>query len=184
MRTISPARLARAPKGTRRPLIVAAVFSALLLAIMIPVTVEAGSLKANVFLTQNKIPGSLTEKGLLGFVKSHKAARLRESSEEKLEERKFMAEMVTQFNAPPGDLEFHVLFYDIHDGARQFVEDMATFIDDRKQKVYVQRIKLPRPRFKPNRRMELVVVVKRAEVGSLKFITDGEEKRNSGTVNF
>jgi hypothetical protein len=102
----------------------------------------------------------------------------------KLEERKFMAEMVTQFSGPPGDLEFHVLFYDIHDGSRQFVEDLSTFVDNRNQKVFLQRIKLPRPRFKPNRRMELVVVVKRAEVGSLKFITDGEEKRNSGVVDF
>jgi len=184
MRPSSVCSRAQGRASTRRLAICAAAVSALLLAVLLPVTVEAGSLKANVFLTQNKIPAKLTEKGLLGFVKSHKAARLRETSEEKLEERKFTAEMVTQFNAPPGDLEFHVLFYDIHDGARQFVEDMATFIDDRKQKVYVQRIKLPRPRFKPNRRMELVVVVKRAEVGSLKFITDGEEKRNSGTVSF
>jgi hypothetical protein len=61
---------------------------------------------------------------------------------------------------------------------------MSTFIDDRKQKVFLQRVKLPRPRFKPNRRMELVVTVKRAEVGSLKFITDGEEKRHSGVVSF
>jgi hypothetical protein len=157
---------------------------ALLVAAGIPAGVAAGSLKANVFLTQNKIPDKLSESGLLGFVRSHKAARLRETSEQKLDERKFMAEMVTQFNAPPGDLEFHVLFYDIHDGSRQFVEDMSTFIDNRTQKVFVQRIKLPRPRFKPNRRMELVVVVKRAEVGSLKFITDGEEKRNSGVVDF
>ncbi len=95
-----------------------------------------------------------------------------------------MAEMVTQFNAPPGDIEFHVLFYDIHDGDRRFIEDMSTYIDDKKQKVYVQRVKLPRPRFKPNRRMELVVTVKRSEVGSLKFITDGEEKRNTGVVDF
>jgi hypothetical protein len=157
-------------------LLVAAAFA--------PLRVEAGALKANVFLTQNKIPGGLTESGLLGFVRSHKAARLRETSETAIEERKFMAEMVTQFNSPPGDLEFHVLFYDIHDGARQFVEDMATFIDDKKQKVFLQRVKLPRPRFKPNRRMELVVTVKRSEVGSLKFITDGEEKRHSGTVSF
>jgi hypothetical protein len=149
-----------------------------------PVKVEAGALKANVYLTQNKIPQKLTEKGLLGFVKSHKTGRLTETTETKLEERKFMAEMVTQFNVAPGDLEFHVLFYDVHDGARQFVEDMSTFIDDRSQKVFLQRIKLPRPRFKPNRRMELVVTVKRAEVGSLKFITDGEEVRHSGTVSF
>jgi len=147
-------------------------------------SVSAGGLKANVYLCQNKIPGGLTEKGLLGFMRSHKTGRLRETSEEKLEERKFMAEMVTQFNSPPGDLEFHVLFYDIHDGSRQFVEDLSTFIDDRKQSVFLQRVKLPRPRFKPNRRMELVVTVKRAEVGSLKFITDGEEVRRSGKVDF
>jgi hypothetical protein len=167
------------------PSIASLVLASALLAIAaVPRAAQAGALKANVFLTQNKIPNGLSEGGLLGFVRSHKAARLRESSEEKLDERKFMAEMVTQFNAPPGDLEFHVLFYDITDGARQFIEDMATFIDDRKQKVYVQRVKLPRPRFKPNRKLELVVTVKRAEVGSLKFITDGEEKRNTGTVNF
>jgi hypothetical protein len=144
----------------------------------------AAGLKANVFLTQNKIPNGLTEGGLLSFVRSHKAERLRETSEEKLDERKFSAEMVTQFNAPPGDLEFHVLFYDVHDGARKFIEDMSTFIDDRKQKVFLQRVKLPRPRFKPNRKMELVVTVKRAEVGSLKFSTMGEEKRNTGVVSF
>lgn len=149
-----------------------------------PLAVEAGALKANIFLTQNKIPNQLTERGLVGFARSHKTGRLRESSEEKIEERKFMAEMVTQFNGAIGDREFHVLFYDIHDGARKFVEDMATFIDKPDQKVFVQRIKLPRPRFKPNRRMELVVVVKRAEVGSLKFITDGEEVRRSGVVDF
>jgi hypothetical protein len=61
---------------------------------------------------------------------------------------------------------------------------MSTFIDDRKQKVFLSRIKLPRPRFKPNRRMELVVTVRRVEVGSLKFITDGEEVRRSGVVSF
>ncbi len=160
------------------------VLACLLGAALFPIAVEAGALKANVFLTQNKIPNNLSEQGLLGFVRSHKTTRLRESSEPKLDERKFMAEMVTQFNAPPGDLEFHVLFYDIHEGSRQFVEDMSTYIDDKKQKVYVQRVKLPRPRFKPNRRMELVVTVKRVEVGSLKFITDGEEKRNTGVVDF
>lgn len=174
------------PSQTRRRLIrfTLPLAFALLAVAALPVAATAGGLKAQVFLTQNKIPGGLTEKGLLGFVSSHKAGRLRESTEQKLEERKFMAEMVTKFSAPPGDLEFHVLFYDIHDGSRQFIEDMSTFIDDRKQKVFLQRVKLPRPRFKPNRRMELVVTVKRAEVGSLKFITEGEEVRRSGTVDF
>jgi hypothetical protein len=157
---------------------------ALLAIVALPLSVEAGSLKAQIFLTQNKIPNTLSQSGLMGFARSHKTARLRESAEEKLEERKFMAEMVTQFNGAIGDREFHVLFYDVHGGSRQFVEDLATFIDKPDQKVFVQRIKLPRPRFKPNRRMELVVVVKRSEVGALKFITDGEEVHRSGVVDF
>jgi hypothetical protein len=171
-----------------RQSIVSVSFGAVCLALLAmaasPVVVEAAGLKANVFLTQRKLPSAKSEKALMGFMRSNKTTRLVESTEAKLEERKFMAEMVTQFSGVPGDLEFHVLFYDIHDGARKFVEDMSTFIDDRKQKVFLQRIKLPRPRFKPNRRMELVVTVKRSEVGSLKFITDGEEKRNSGVVDF
>jgi len=172
------------PRFHSRALALLTLFVGLLTIVAYPIAVEAGALKANVYFTQNKIPNGLTEKGLIGFVRSHGTTRLRETSEEKLDERKFMAEMVTAFTQVPGDLEFHVLFYDIHEGSRQFVEDMSTFIDDKKQKVFLQRVKLPRPRFKPNRRMELVVTVKRAEVGSLKFITDGEEKRNSGVVSF
>lgn len=159
---------------------------ALALAVLVasPLAVRAAGLKANIYLTQNKIPNGLTEKGLIGFVKSHNAKILRESSEEKLDERKFMAEMVVQFSSPPNDAEFHVKFFDIHDGPRKYVEDMPVYIMDKKQKVYLQRVKLPRTRFKPNRRMELVATVKGTEVGSLKFGVEGEEKRNTGVVNF
>lgn len=149
-----------------------------------PAAVEAGGLRAKVYLCQRKIPRKLSMRGLLGFVRKSGTKRLRETNEPKLNDRKFKANMVTAFNRPPGDLEFHVLFYDVHDGNRRFVQDMSTFIDDRKEKVFVQKIKLPRPEFRPNRRMELVVTVRRKEVGRLKFITDGEEIRRSGTVDF
>ena len=149
-----------------------------------PKPAEAGGLRARVYLSQRKIPKKLGMRGLLGFVRKNGTKRLRETNEPKLNDRKFKAEMVTAFNRPPGDLEFHVLFYDVHDGPRRFVSDMSTFIDDRKEKVFVQRVKLPRPEFKPNRRMELIVTVRRQEVGKLKFITDGEEIRRSGTVDF
>jgi hypothetical protein len=145
---------------------------------------EAGGLKAKVVLTQAKIPDKLTEKGLLGFATSHSAKILRESTEAKLDERKWKANLVISFNAPVGDLEFQVLFYDVHDGPRRFVEDLATFVNDRKQKTFVQPIALPRPRFAPNRNMELVVTVRRQEVARLKFGVDGEEKKRSGTVSF
>lgn len=145
---------------------------------------EARGLKATVVLTQAAIPARLSERALLGFARGHQSKRLHETTAEPLPERKWTANMVVQFNAPPGDLEFAVLFYDVHDGPRRFVEDMSTYVNDRTQKTYLQRINLPRKRFKPNRNMELVVVVRRQEVGKLKFQVLGEEERRSGQVSF
>ena len=61
---------------------------------------------------------------------------------------------------------------------------MAIMVNDRKQKTFVQKVTLPRPSFKPNRNMELVVTVKREEVGRLKFGVLGEEIKRSGEVSF
>jgi hypothetical protein len=149
-----------------------------------PAADAQGKLTAKVVLTQAKIPDKLTEKGLVQFATKNRATRLRETTDEPLDERKWRANMVVAFNRPPGDLEFHVLFFDIHDGPRLFVEDMATFVNDRSQKTFLQKVNLPRPRFKPNRNMELVVVVKRQEVTRMKFGVLGEEKRRSGVVEF
>lgn len=147
-------------------------------------TGEARGLKASVFLTQAAIPKNLSERALIGFARGHKSTRLQETTGEPMADRKWTANMVIEFNAPPGDLEFSVLFYDIHDGPRRFVEDLSTYVNDRTQKTYLQRINLPRKRFKPNRNMELVVVVRREEVGKLKFAVLGEEERRSGQVSF
>jgi hypothetical protein len=145
--------------------------------------VQAGGLKAQVYIVQNAIPGKLTEKGLLGFAKSHRAKLLRETSGD-LDQRKWKGNLIVSFNAPVGDMEFQVLFYDIHDGPRKFVENLSTFVDDRDQRTFVQPFALPRPNFKPNREMELVVTVRREEVGKLKFGVVGEEKKRSGVVDF
>jgi hypothetical protein len=145
---------------------------------------EAGRLKAKVFLTQAKIPNRLSEKGLIGFARHHSTKRLRETQDEKLKDRQWKAHLVIAFNAPPNDLEYQVLFYDIHDGPRRLVEDMSTFVNDRSQKTYLQKIALKRPRFKPNRNMELVVIVRHQEVTRMEFGVVGQEVRRSGTVNF
>lgn len=145
---------------------------------------EAAGLKATVFLVQAKIPGTLTEKGLIGFARKNANKLLREQTDAPVKERKWQAEMVISFSAPINDMEFQVLFYDIHDGPRRFVNDMSMMLNDRSQKTYVQKITLPRPAFKPNRQMELVVTVKRAEVGRLKFGVVGEEIKRSGEVSF
>jgi hypothetical protein len=145
---------------------------------------QAARLRAKVYIVQAKVPRKLTERGLIRFARSRNTRRLRETKEPKLKDRSWKANLVIAFNQPPGDLEFQVLFYDIHDGPRRLVEDLSTFVNDRSQKTYLQKIKLERPRFKPNRNMELVVVVRRREVARMKFGVLGQEYRRSGTVTF
>ena len=145
---------------------------------------EAAGLKAQVFLVQTTVPRTLTEKALLGFARKNNNKLLREETGEEVKKRKWTAQMIIAFNKPVDDLEFQVLFYDIHDGPRRFVNDMATFVNDKKQKTFVQKVTLPRPSFKPNRNMEMVVTVRRQEVGRREFGLVGEEIKRSGTVDF
>ena len=165
-----------------------ALLAALLAAVVLPRSpAEAqrgGRIRAQIYLTQQRVPGNLTERGVLAFGRRSNARILNETTAEPINQRKWLANMVLQFNQPPGDLEFHVLFYDVEDGPRRFVEDMSTFVNDRAQRTYVQPIRLPRPRFRPNRRYEMVITVRRAEVGSKQFGLAGEEVRRSGEVSF
>jgi len=161
------------------------VLAALLVpsAVLVPLA-EAGGLKAQVFLLQAKIPNKLTEKALIQFGRRNSMRVLRESNEPNLKERTWKAEMIVAFNAPVNDMEFQVLFYDIHDGPRRFVNDFATMVNDKSQKTFVQKVTMPRPTFKPNRNMEMVVTVRRSEVGRTKFAVVGEEQKRSGEVSF
>lgn len=146
--------------------------------------VEAGGLKATIYMTQAKIPHGLSEKRLIGFARANSMKLLHETKDEDIKSRKWKANMIVAFNKPVDDMEFQVLFYDVQDGPRRFVEDMSTMVNNRKEKTFVQKVTLDRPTFKPNRRMELVVTVKRNEVGKLKFGVLGEEIRRSGQVSF
>jgi hypothetical protein len=145
---------------------------------------QAQRLRVQVFLTQARVPNGLSERGLIGFARGHRAARLQESTEENLNERRWHANAIFSFNRPPGDLEFHALFYDIHDGPRNFVREMSVFVSDRTQRTVLHRLMLPRPTFRPNRRMEVVITVQRQEVGTQRFELVGEEIRHSGRVDF
>jgi hypothetical protein len=169
----------------------APVLAAILgLALFVPeATSGQGRLRANVFVTQQQIPRNLTERALLGFARRAHARILQETTAEPLPQRKWVAEMITSFNRAPGDLEFHVLWYDIEDGPRRFIRDMSTFVNDRSQKTFVTRLNLPRGRgraegFQPNRRFEAVVTVRREEVGRVEIGLAGQAIQNSGQVDF
>ncbi len=148
-------------------------------------TAEAGGgLRANVYLVQRALPRRASERALLRFARAHHSSRLQETHEPDPEDRAWEANLVVHFSRPPGDLEFHVLFYDTQDGAPRFVDDMAVYLNARDQRTYVQRLRLPRPKFKPERRMELVVTVGRKEVARRSFQLRGERRRNTGEVVF
>lgn len=155
------------------------------LAILWPQMVaEAQRVRCQIYVTQARIPGNLSERGLIGFARRHRARRLRETGEEELNERKWLANAVFAFNRPPGDLEFHALFYDVTDGPRDFIREMSVFTSDRSQRTVLHRINLPRPTFEPNKRIEMVVTLRRQEIGSTRFEIQGEEIRHSGMVDF
>lgn len=145
---------------------------------------EAGGIKAALYLTQAKIPGGLTEKGLLGFAKGNSMKLLHESTDAEIKARKWKANLVVAFTRPVDDMEFTVLFYDVQDGPRRFVDDMSTMVSKKNEKTFVQPVTMSRPMFKPNRQMELVVTVRHEEVGKLKFGVLGEEIKRSGEVSF
>lgn len=154
-------------------------------AVMWPqVEAEAQRLRVQVYLTQARIPSSVSERGLIGFARRHRARRLHETNEPQLNDRKWRANAVFAFNRPPGDLEFHALFYDRQDGPRNFIREMSVFVSDRQQRTVLHRIELPRPMFRPNRRIEMVITVRRQEVGSTTFDLVGEEVRHTGEVDF
>ena len=173
--------------NSRRLIAPAALLLAALLAVAAFAAPPADAqrrLRAQIYLTQAQIPRSLTEASLIGFARGHAARRMAETTAEAIPQRKWLGNLVIAFAAPPGDLEFHVLFYDLTDGGRRFVDDMSTYVNDRTQRTYVQPIRLARPKFKPNRRMEMVVTVRREEVARSAFEMIGEEIQRSGTVSF
>lgn len=170
----------------RIPLLLSIAATALFaLAIAFPqLKAEAQRVRCQVYVTQARVPGNLSERGLIGFARRHRARRLRETSHEQLNERSWIANAVFAFNRPPGDLEFHALFYDVTDGPRNFIREMSVFTSDRSQRTVLHRLQLPRPTFQPNKRIEMVVTLRREELGRTRFEIQGEEVRHSGQVDF
>lgn len=161
-----------------------ALAGVLVVAMGMPAAAQAQRLRAQVYLTQQNPPRAGSERALLNWARRANTMRLHETREGELDDREWRANLVIAFNRPPGDLEFHVLFYDTQDGPRRFLQDMSTYVNDPNQETYVQRIKLERPEFQPNRRTELVVTVRRQEVARKSFHLLGEERQRSGEVSF
>ena len=145
----------------------------------------ASGLRAQIYLTQKGVPRSLSESGVIRFAQSNKALRLRETTDAPIEDRQWRATLVARFNAPLGDSEFEVLFYDIQTAERKFIAPaMTVFVNDSNQRTIVHKLRLKRPQFEPNRRLEMVVTVRRQEVGRYRFQILGDRVQHSGEVTF
>ncbi len=145
----------------------------------------ASGLRAKIFLTQKGISRTLSESGVIRFASAHKATRLREDTSAPIEDRQWRANLVVRFNQPVGDSEFEVLFYDIQTPSRKFIAPaMTVFVNDRSQRTIVHKLHLKRPQFEPNRRLEMVVTVRRQEVGRYRFQILGDRVQHSGEVTF
>ncbi len=149
-------------------------------------TAEAAQgLRARIFLTQKGVPRSLSESGVLRFAQSNQATRLRENADSPVEDRQWQATLVANFNAPLGDSEFEVLFYDIQTAERKFIAPaMTVFVNNSNQRTIVHKLRLKRPQFEPNRRLEMVVTVRRQEVGRYRFQILGDRVQHGGEVTF
>ena len=172
--------------STFHPLFVAAALTLGALAWVQSDAADAASgLRAKIFLTQKGIPRSLSEAGVLRFAKQHKAVRLSEVSDAPIPDRYWRANLVVAFNAPVRDSEFEVLFYDIQTAERKFIAPaMTVFLNDSNQKTIVHKMSLKRPQFEPNRRLEMVVTVRRQEVGRYRFQILGDAIQHGGEVTF
>lgn len=145
---------------------------------------QAQRIRGNVYLVQKKLPKRATAKSLARFGRANHRKVLQEIKAGPIKERYWPAEMIVKFNRPPGDREFEVAFFDVESGSPRFLRTMTTFINDPRETTFVQKIKLPRSKFKANQRYELVVRVKRQEAGRVKFGLAGEQIQHSGTVDF
>ncbi len=143
-----------------------------------------GRLRAQAYITQQRIPRGLTEQGLIRFARGHQSRRLSETTSQPIRQRKWRANLVVAFNRPIGDLQFQVLFYDLDDGRRFVAPALDVFLSDRNEKTFLQPLRLERPHFRPNRDMEMVVLVRRREITRRRFTLVGAAPRNSGNVDF
>jgi hypothetical protein len=140
---------------------------------------------AKVYVVQGRIPRLPTQRALLGYGRSHNERRLQEIDDVPLRERRWQGNIITQFSRPLGDVQFTVVYYDVTDGDRRIVGlPMEVFVNDRDESVFVQPFRLERPTFRPGRKIELSVTIRRAEVGKARFELVGEVPRNTGVVNF
>jgi hypothetical protein len=144
------------------------------------ITPAAFGQRAQLYLSQANIPARLSEQGLRNFLRSHQARMINEESDH----RTWKFKVGTFFRGSPGDLEAHLLFYDVEHGSRIFVTEMTVFLSNRDETAFLQNVTLMRPMFKPRNRYICVLTIRRNEMASANFELVGLQAERTGRVEF
>jgi hypothetical protein len=175
-------RPSRAPSGLERK--EASRMRRLLLSTAIVLALSsvapAAFAQAQLYLTQADIPARLSEQQLRNFLRARNARQINEEDDH----RTWRFQVGTFFRRPPGDLEAHLLFYDVERGSRIFVTEMTVFLSNREETAFLQNVRLQRPMFKPRNRYIVVLTVRRVEMATANFELVGLQEERSGRVEF
>lgn len=144
--------------------------------------------KAQIFVVQRSIPRTLPGRdGHVQFGRKHHKRTLQEVTDVPVSERSWLARLIVKFDRPLGDWEFDVVFYDLTDGGRRYMDPPMTMrVSDRDQSLFIQPIELKRPEFQPGMKLDLTVRTRGQEAGKTRIQLAGERIRvqHSGEVDF
>lgn len=144
--------------------------------------------KAQIFVLQRSVPRTLPgANGHVNFGKKYHKNVLEEATDVPVAERSWLARLIVKFDRPLGDWEFDVVFYDLRDGGRRFMDPPMTMrVSDRDGSLFIQPIELKRPQFEPGMSLELSLRTRGQEAGSRKIRLAGERIRvqHTGEVDF
>ncbi|MFO0692968.1 MAG: hypothetical protein U0230_05390 [Polyangiales bacterium] len=156
------------------------------IAAVLPTAAAQGGLRATIYLVQGNVPRNLpTVQQLLRYARSHQARSFQEITDKPIRERRWDGTLVISFNRPLGDLEYSILFYDVTGGASDFISPpMNVMVNNRQETTFVQPVHLERPRFRPNRDLEIRVTVRRQEVGKARTRLVGEVEQVNNELDF
>lgn len=140
--------------------------------------------RARIFVVQGRVP-DISATQLMRWARSHRARHLRETTSQPIPERRWNARLITDFGRAIGAMQFDAVFYDVT-GARRFIESREFHVNDRNQRVFINRLRLRRPTFQPGMKVRIVITLHRREVGNAEFELNGQRERveGSGEVDF
>jgi hypothetical protein len=145
----------------------------------------ADTFAGQVVITQRSIPYRFASQG--AQIAWCRSARQKVVSAEKVDGKetgKWKLNYMIFFKAPINDVQVDVAFYDVTDGAPRLIDTTTQYLNTRKERIIVADIELEKPKFSPNRKIEMRVLNRGTTHAKAQFFLKGDGPRYSGKVTF